>query len=543
MTPIRHQRDVENRLRDAVCQDRARIQISRISRFGLLEMSRQRLSPSLGESTHHVCPRCNGTGTIRDNESLALSILRLIEEAALKENTKEVHAIVPVQVASYLLNEKRDTISAIEKCQAGVKAIIVPHDQMQTPNYSILRVRKGEAPATLSYLLPKLYEENIIQSIEDTSTECKQPEQAHLATLTLPPDNTAAPIEEPLITKSLDTISIAKPSLLSVFINNLKAFLTIKEKPAMITDQLTEVSRENSNHNNLNPQYNWSRTCDQKNSLDNCDTPKDYKSPYDRRNQSKNIPVVEEPTHYNISDTPSCVPSQELRAQRIEYQYSRNAIKDRENVSFDHTKTTDTYPWKNIQHCQYRHLNQKFRQLSYEKKLNDAEEEQTVLKKLIINNQKTAQMSSDEKNQLLLIPLASKEQNNAEANNSKNNTYRIPRRSRRSPRHLRVSGQNRRRYRNERYLLQSPTSLVSGVTSQEALLNEVSTNTSPTKSEQITEDNSQINVDQITTDNVLPLAADMEPVIDVTLTPKSIRLNKTIIEDTDASMKKKLLLQ
>lgn len=105
MTPVRHQREVENRLREAVRQDRARIQIARISRFGLLEMSRQRLSPSLGESSHHVCPRCSGTGTIRDNESLSLSVLRLIEEEALKENTHEVHAIVPVQIASYLLNE------------------------------------------------------------------------------------------------------------------------------------------------------------------------------------------------------------------------------------------------------------------------------------------------------------------------------------------------------------------------------------------------------------------------------------------------------
>ena len=98
MTPVRHQREVENRIRDAVRQDRARIQISRISRFGLLEMSRQRLSPSLGESSHHVCPRCQGTGKVRDNESLSLSILRLIEEEALKENTKQVHTIVPVQM-------------------------------------------------------------------------------------------------------------------------------------------------------------------------------------------------------------------------------------------------------------------------------------------------------------------------------------------------------------------------------------------------------------------------------------------------------------
>lgn len=174
MTPVRHQREVENRLRDAVRRDRARIQIGRISRFGLLEMSRQRLSPSLGESSHHVCPRCNGTGTIRDNESLALSILRLIEEEALKENTKEVHAIVPVQVASYLLNEKRESVSAIEKRRGGVKAVIVPNDQMQTPHYSVLRVRKGEETSTLSYLLPKLHEEDMERPLEDAPMERKR---------------------------------------------------------------------------------------------------------------------------------------------------------------------------------------------------------------------------------------------------------------------------------------------------------------------------------------------------------------------------------
>lgn len=145
MTPVRHQRAVENRLREAVRQDRARIQISHISRFGLLEMSRQRLSPSLGESSHHVCPRCSGTGTVRDNESLSLSILRLIEEEALKENT-EVHAIVPVPIASYLLNEKRSAVNAIETRQDGVRCVIVPNDQMETPHYHVLRVRKGKKP-------------------------------------------------------------------------------------------------------------------------------------------------------------------------------------------------------------------------------------------------------------------------------------------------------------------------------------------------------------------------------------------------------------
>ena len=173
MTPVRHQRAVENRLREAVRQDRARIQISHISRFGLLEMSRQRLSPSLGESSHHVCPRCSGTGTVRDNESLSLSILRLIEEEALKENTQEVHAIVPVPIASYLLNEKRSAVNAIETRQDGVRCVIVPNDQMETPHYHVLRVRKGEETPTLSYMLPKLHEEEMALPSDEEPAERK----------------------------------------------------------------------------------------------------------------------------------------------------------------------------------------------------------------------------------------------------------------------------------------------------------------------------------------------------------------------------------
>ncbi|WP_236840091.1 ribonuclease E [Blochmannia endosymbiont of Camponotus nipponensis] len=164
MTPIRHQRDIENHLKIAVHQDRARIQIGRISKFGLLELSRQRLSTSLGESSHHICPRCSGTGSIRDNESLSLSILRLIEEEALKDNTHEVHAIVPVAIASYLLNEKRKAISDIEQRHRGVRAVIVPYEQMKTPNYEVRRIRKGEINNKPSYLLATNQNHEIIQS-------------------------------------------------------------------------------------------------------------------------------------------------------------------------------------------------------------------------------------------------------------------------------------------------------------------------------------------------------------------------------------------
>lgn len=170
MTTIRHQRDIENTLRTAVRQDRARIQIGRISKFGLLELSRQRLRPSLDESSHHICPRCSGTGNIRDNESLSLSILRLIEEEALKDNTYEVHAIVPVVIASYLLNEKRKAISDIEQRQKGVKAIIVPYEHMKTPNYEIRRIRKGEINNKPSYLLATHQNNNSISLLENNSS-------------------------------------------------------------------------------------------------------------------------------------------------------------------------------------------------------------------------------------------------------------------------------------------------------------------------------------------------------------------------------------
>jgi len=150
MTPVRHQREVENRMRDSVHQDRARIQLGRISRFGLLEMSRQRLRPSIGETSQGVCPRCSGTGQVRGVESLALSILRLMEEEAIKENTLHVQAQVPVPVATYLLNEKRRSVMHIEK-HHGVRVLIIPNPHMDTPQYEVLRVKSDETVTSASY--------------------------------------------------------------------------------------------------------------------------------------------------------------------------------------------------------------------------------------------------------------------------------------------------------------------------------------------------------------------------------------------------------
>ncbi len=143
MTPQKHQRMVEDRLRDSLAMDRARIQIGRISRFGLLELSRQRLRPSLEETTGLVCPRCNGTGVIRDVRSLGLSIMRVIEEEVLKDRSAEIRAQVPVSVAAFLLNEKRAAIATLES-RTGVRVVILPNPHLETPHYEVTRLRDDQ---------------------------------------------------------------------------------------------------------------------------------------------------------------------------------------------------------------------------------------------------------------------------------------------------------------------------------------------------------------------------------------------------------------
>ena len=143
MESKKNQQGVEDRLRDAVRSDRARIQLGRISRFGLMEMSRQRLRPSLGESTHMACPRCSGMGTIRSVESMALAVLRLIGEEVRKDRTTRVVAQLPVDVSTFLINEKREWLHRLES-QREIDIVLVPDPNMQTPNYSIRRVRDDE---------------------------------------------------------------------------------------------------------------------------------------------------------------------------------------------------------------------------------------------------------------------------------------------------------------------------------------------------------------------------------------------------------------
>ncbi|HET8711657.1 MAG TPA: ribonuclease E [Spongiibacteraceae bacterium] len=195
MTSAKAQRDVENRVRDALQPDRARVQVGRISRFGLLEMSRQRLRPSLEETNASVCPRCSGQGTIRDTKSLSLSLLRLLEEEANKERSAEIRAIVPVDVASYLLNEKRAAISAAET-RTGARIVIVPSSLLETPHFEVKRIRDDEVEdeAKLSF---EIQPENIVET-ESTETETAAPPVQKAAVQFIAPSAPApTPLEPP----------------------------------------------------------------------------------------------------------------------------------------------------------------------------------------------------------------------------------------------------------------------------------------------------------------------------------------------------------
>ncbi len=170
MESQKNQREVENRLRDALHHDRARVQMGKISRFGLLELSRQRLQPSLGETSHIPCPRCHGTGHIRGAESSALHILRILQEEAMKENSSAIHAQVPVDVATFLLNEKRADIYGIES-RHKVSVVLIPNIHLETPHYSIVRLRhedvaEGALPSYKMVELPAEATETEIQAQE-----------------------------------------------------------------------------------------------------------------------------------------------------------------------------------------------------------------------------------------------------------------------------------------------------------------------------------------------------------------------------------------
>ncbi|SXF44299.1 ribonuclease E [Klebsiella variicola] len=490
MTPVRHQRAVENRLREAVRQDRARIQISHISRFGLLEMSRQRLSPSLGESSHHVCPRCSGTGTVRDNESLSLSILRLIEEEALKENTKEVHAIVPVPIASYLLNEKRAAVSAIESRQGDVRVIIVPNDEMQTPHYSVLRVRKGEETSTLSYLLPKLHEEEMALPGDEEPAERKRPEQPALAAFVMPDAPPAPMLEEPVAAPAVAAAPVAaaapaQPGLLSRFFSALKNIFsgTEEAKPVEVPVEKKaeekperQQERRKPRSNNRRDRNDRNDRRDNRDNRDNRDTRADNaegREPRESREENRRNRREKQPQNVEARDARQTVGDDADKAKSRDEQQPRRERSRRRNddkrqaqqeakvQTREEPEVQETEQEERVQTLPRR----KPRQLSQKVRIESAVAEQTaeIAPETVVAEVATPRSEPVKAELPAVVENVVEHDENGESREANG----MPRRSRRSPRHLRVSGQRRRRYRDERYPTQSPMPLTVACASPE----------------------------------------------------------------------------
>ncbi|HED3851796.1 ribonuclease E [Enterobacter soli] len=482
MTPVRHQRAVENRLREAVRQDRARIQISHISRFGLLEMSRQRLSPSLGESSHHVCPRCSGTGTVRDNESLSLSILRLIEEEALKENTKEVHAIVPVPIASYLLNEKRAAVSAIEARQGGVRCIIVPNDQMQTPHYHVLRVRKGEETTTLSYLLPKLHEEEMALPSDEEPAERKLPEQPALATFIMPEAPPEAALEKPAAKPAVQKpapeavkAQPEQPGLLTRFFGALKKMFAGEEaqpeqpqeapKEAKPERQQDRRKRQNNRRDRNDRNDRSDRNERRDNRSDNNEGREQREDNRRNRREKQQQNVEDREIRQQAGDESDKSKQRDEQQPRRERNRRRNDDKrqaQQEVKNLNREAPVEQQETEQEERTQVM-PRRKQRQLAQKVRFVSEQTEETA----IVAAETVADIAPN--TQLAKVDLPAVVDNSAEQdeNGEGRDNAGMPRRSRRSPRHLRVSGQRRRRYRDERYPAQSPMPLAVACASPE----------------------------------------------------------------------------
>ena len=243
MLPSRNQREVEHRLRTALKVDRARVQVGRISRFGLLEMSRQRLRPSLGESSQLVCPRCSGQGTIRGVESLALSIMRLIEEEAMKDGTHEVIAQTPVHVASFLLNEKRKALADIQ-AHHDIKLTVLPNHHLETPHYELQRIKEDEVEdgETRSYkkIVKPPEQLNSVKQAEGN----QMPVQAAVSNVT---PATPSPIPQPEKPKT-------PPGLIQRIFGGLFGSKKVTEEPQKEEEQKKPTTnKQQQNRRNNNP--------------------------------------------------------------------------------------------------------------------------------------------------------------------------------------------------------------------------------------------------------------------------------------------------
>ena len=469
MTPPRHQREVENRLKDAARPDRARVQIGKISRFGLLEMSRQRLRPSLGEASQGPCPRCSGQGTIRSNESIALSILRLIEEEAIKDNTAQVNAQVPVAVAAYLLNEQRRSVHRIEK-HHKCDVVIIPNQHMETPHYEVMRLRKDETLETVSY--------DQVVAPEPESFEMAKPaaapvrEEPMLKGVVMPStpapqakvDKPAAPVAVPKVEGGL--LAAIGNWFKSLFSGESEEEKQAKEKAEQEKQQQTRNNNRRGNSDNRRRNNNQRR-----------------------RNNSRSKPRGERPSEEEVKTDSTANESQEKNENRNKRRRNPNSRKrndnrnnDNRNADKEQVKTdakaneteakqsTEPKEQKPKVRRQRRNVRKKVRiqdENTEQVKASDTPEqaqqstetakveqpkaqEQAPTAKQATNEQKSEQTKPEPVKEQAPKTQAEQEEKPAAAAstdqaNSEDEQGQTRTRSRRSPRHLRASGQRRRR--------------------------------------------------------------------------------------------------
>ncbi|WP_102292167.1 ribonuclease E [Vibrio cyclitrophicus] len=472
MTPVRHQREVESRLRDAVRLDRARVQIGRISRFGLLEMSRQRLSPSLAEASHHICPRCTGTGVVRDNESLALSVLRLIEEEALKDNTAQVLAVVPVPIASYLLNEKRRSVNHIEKNQE-VKITVVPNSDMETPHFEVIRVREGEEFDLLSYLLPQkldaLKEAESKEPAEQTIRPKKLEEPAlkgFAAPAQSAPTPAPAPAPKAVEEKKAEPVTTQEPGLIGRFFKAIGSFLFGSSTQEEKKEEKQEEEKPKSNRNNGNRQRRDRNDNRRRNQRGDRGEQRNERGEQrgergDNRNENRDNKRRRKPARDEKPEEQKEAAPQQTRQPRKPKQDRRNKPRDEQKQREE--QVPSKLAEEGLQLAAEAQADKpeapKAKPEAKAVKIKERRQRRKLNKQVRVKDQQAqAEADNSSKEQVVAKEQSvAKEQKVAEQveatqANSEQTEQEEPkqRRNRRSPRHLRASGQRRRRGRDRR---------------------------------------------------------------------------------------------
>ncbi|MGS0535948.1 ribonuclease E [Pseudoalteromonas sp. SaAl2] len=453
MTPPRHQREVENRLKDAVRPDRARVQIGKISRFGLLEMSRQRLRPSLGEASQGPCPRCSGQGTIRSNESIALSILRLIEEEAIKDNTAQVNAQVPVAVAAYLLNEQRRSVHRIEK-RHSCDVVIIPNQHMETPHYEVMRLRKDETLETVSYDQVVAPEPEVFETSKTPAVAVREEPRLKGVVMPSTPAPQAAEKPAPALQAAAPQATEQVGLLASIgnWFKSLFADSSEKQEPEKKEQTNKSNTRNNRNRNNEGDNRRRNNQRRRNNNSRN--------KPQNERNERP----TEEVTAVDSSNTEQKENRNENRNKR---RRNPNSRKRNENRTDDKKPATDVKESvenkdTNVEKTEHkpkarrqrRNIRKKVRVQNDESTAVDSTTEQPVKAaeqkpeaKSVVDTKQAETQPNVSKDKAPEAPKSEPVQNaapeqDASADEEQGQTRT---RSRRSPRHLRAAGQRRRR--------------------------------------------------------------------------------------------------